>query len=79
MASWTINGFKFHIYSDDHTPSHVHVWKDGGKMKIHLGSEDEPPDPVYSIGMSRTDKRRAFRICCEKQEFFLAEWRKIHG
>ncbi len=41
-----------YIYTDDHTPAHVHVFKgrknDGNRhnVKINLGNEDEPPSIV---------------------------------
>jgi len=76
---WEQNGFKFIIYPDDHTPSHVHVKKAGEEVVIELGSEDEPPDfRRGSIYMRDRDAYKALEICYEKQEHLLSEWRRIH-
>lgn len=76
---WEQNGFRFIIYPDDHTPSHVHVKKAGEEVVIELGSEDEPPDFRENRGMRDRDAIKALEICYEQQEHLLSEWRRIHG
>ena len=34
-----INGYKFYIYTDDHLPIHIHVWKGGSEAKVLLTPE----------------------------------------
>ena len=34
-----INGYKFYLYTDDHLPIHVHVWKGGSEAKVVLVPE----------------------------------------
>jgi hypothetical protein len=72
-------GFRFMIFTDDHEPAHVHVWKAGTMAKIHLGDADHRPEPVDPGIMRTVDVRRAVRIVEARQEQFLAEWREIHG
>jgi hypothetical protein len=37
------DGFRVVIYLNDHLPSHVHVWKGGGEVRIQLGSAHIAP------------------------------------
>ena len=76
---WEQNGFKFIIYPDDHTPSHVHVKKAGEEVVIELGNDDEPPDFRENRGMRNRDAYKALEICYEQREHLLSEWRRIHG
>ena len=34
-----VNGFRIYIYSNDHPPVHVHVFKGGSEAKVHLEPE----------------------------------------
>jgi len=34
-----VNGYKFYLYTDDHLPIHVHVWKGGSEAKVVLVPE----------------------------------------
>lgn len=72
-------GFRFMVFTDDHDPAHVHVWKAGKIAKIHIGDADQRPEPVDPGKMSTRDVRRAVRIVEANQEQFLAAWREIHG
>jgi len=37
------NGFRVVIYPNDHLPSHVHVLKRDGEVRIDLGDEETAP------------------------------------
>lgn len=67
------------IYTNDHFPPHVHVFKAEDEVVISLGNAYTPPRIRENIGMSRRDERSALVLVGEHQDAFLAEWRRIHG
>lgn len=73
------DGFEVIIYTNDHRPAHVHVFKAEGEVIIYLGSEAAPPRVRTNIDMGRNDERRALIIVAENNAAFWEEWRRIHG
>lgn len=73
------DGFAFLVYTNDHRPAHVHIFRAEAEMIVYLGDEANPPSIRENMGMNRRDARMALVICGEFQEFLLAEWRRIHG
>ena len=71
-------GLRFSIYSADHDPPHVHVRGDGS-MKIGLFGAAGEPEVIWAKGMQRNDISRAWRIACERRDYLLEEWKKIHA
>ncbi|MDQ4087927.1 MAG: DUF4160 domain-containing protein [Pseudomonadota bacterium] len=71
-------GLRFAIYTDDHEPAHVHAIGDG-EAKIVIRGEDGRPELVYTVNMTRSDRRRAMDVVLERQDEFLARWSEIHG
>jgi hypothetical protein len=72
------NGFVFHIYSNDHEPSHVHVYKSGKWAVINLGDNETRPE-IRESRMARRDARKALTLAGDAQEDLLGKWREIHG
>lgn len=72
------NGFRVMIYTDDHEPMHVHVFKQG-EIIVNLGDENTPVSIRKNYGMSRPDARRALILVGANQEFLQERWREIHG
>lgn len=72
------HGLRFAIHTDDHEPAHVHVFGDG-EMKIVIAADDGLPLAVWSVGMTRADKRRAMEVVLERQTEFLARWPEVQG
>jgi hypothetical protein len=70
------HGFEVRIYTKDHPPPHIHVWKAGGQVKITL---DEEPVVQRVKGMSDRDVVKAYRIVARNRAQLLAKWREIHG
>ena len=68
------HGFSVVIFTQDHSPPHVHVFGDG-QVKIDLAG----PDVVFSIGMKRSDVRRAWRLVAERRDEYLRRWSEIYG
>lgn len=74
------SGFRVVIYTrDEHPPAHVHVWKAGGEVVIHLGDAEESPSLREVNGMSKRDARKALDLVTEYQDFLLTRWEEIHG
>lgn len=77
-AKW----FVFHIFSNDHDPSHVHVYKGGEKIVINLGDKTSPPSFVKrkrKTYMTEKNAAKAWKIVAVKQNYLLKMWGKIHG
>jgi hypothetical protein len=75
-----------HIYTNDHEPAHVHVFKgrknDKNKhnVKINIGNDNEPPSIVKAdADMQNDDIKAAWRLVAENQEILLKKWNEIHG
>jgi Domain of unknown function (DUF4160) len=73
------DGFEFRIYTNDHDPPHVHVFKAGGQVKIAIGDEETAPSVLLRKGMSNKDVVKAVLIVDQNQEHFLESWRKYYG
>ncbi len=73
------DGFEFEIRRNEpeFESPHVHVYKGNEQAKISIGVNN-PPKIVRSV-MRKADLRSAYRMVVNNQEYFLAEWRKIHG
>ncbi|WP_414682917.1 DUF4160 domain-containing protein [Longimicrobium sp.] len=69
------SGFTFRIWSEDHEPPHVHVWKGGRQMLINLS----PVGVRNRRGMKDNDAMRALAIVQREREKMLRNWREIHG
>jgi hypothetical protein len=72
------HGFRFVIFSNDHSPAHVHVFGQGGEAKIILeGADGIRIDWV--VGISRGDLRRVIQEVVREQAQLIAMWRRIHA
>lgn len=70
-------GFSFVVFTNDHSPPHIHVLGQGGEAKILLGG----PEGVWldwSRGIGAGDLRRLLKEAEQSQTYFLEEWRRIH-
>jgi len=67
------------IYTKDHPPAHVHVWKAGDQVLINLGDEQTRVSVRENRGMSARNILKASRIAGAYQEYLLEKWRDIHG
>jgi hypothetical protein len=72
-------GFEFRIYTTDHSPVDVHVWKAGREVVINLGDRNVKPYVRENRGMRKRDEIRALRIAAIHQLFLIGEWMRIHG
>jgi hypothetical protein len=69
-------GFEVRIYSLDHPPPHVHVWKAGAVVKIDLATAE-----VVEVAgaISDRDIRRAEGIVARNAVQLKREWARLHG
>jgi Domain of unknown function (DUF4160) len=71
------HGFRFVIFSNDHSPAHVHVLGQGGEAKIVL----EGPEGIrldWVVGIRAGDLRRVMQEAEREQAQLIAMWRRIH-
>jgi hypothetical protein len=71
------HGFRFVIFANDHSPPHVHVFRQGGEAKIVLEGTGGI-DLDWAVGISRGDLRRALLEVERERDRMIAMWRKIH-
>jgi hypothetical protein len=70
-------GFRFVIFTNDHSPPHVHIVGQGGEAKVTLAGGE--PRIEWSRGISSGDLRRLKAEAAAKADHLLNEWRRIHG
>ena len=66
-----IFGFRFMFYSNDHTPIHIHVIKDGCEAKYNV----LPVELVLNHGFKRHDLSLIESIVLENKEIIIERWR----
>ncbi|NOT59692.1 MAG: DUF4160 domain-containing protein [Acidobacteria bacterium] len=71
--------FDFMVYTHDHLPAHVHIWKGGNELIVNLGDDAASAAVRENNGMSRAEAKRAWQIVVAQRDFLLEEWRSIHG
>jgi len=71
-----VNGYRFYIYTDDHLPVHVHVWKGGSEAKIVLIPEILIKD---NYGFKAKELRQVIHIIEEYYMLLIDKWNEIHG
>lgn len=73
------DGFNIIIWTDDHAPSHIHVFRAGEELVVNLGDTQTGIEIRENKGMKRKNIRRAVDIIEANQLFLLQEWERIHG
>jgi uncharacterized protein DUF4160 len=64
------------IYSVDHPPPHVHVWKAGAVVKIDLTTREA----IEIVGaISDRDVKRAEHLVARNAARLKADWTRMHG
>ena len=72
-------GFDVMIYTRDHAPAHVHVWKAGKQVLINLGDAQTRVSVRENRGMSAKNIVKALQIVAAQQAYLLEKWREIYG
>lgn len=73
------NGFQIIIWTDDHPPMHVHIFKAEAELIVYLGDEQTSATVRENYAMRRSDIRQALRLVDENQDLLTEIWRSIHG
>ena len=71
-----VNGYKFYIYTDDHLPIHVHVWKGGSEAKVIMVPEIMLKD---NYGFKSNELRQLIGVLEDNYEFIIEKWHETHG
>jgi hypothetical protein len=71
-------GYRFVIFTDDHSPPHVHVFGHGGEAKIDLLPNGHI-ELVWASAISRADLRKLLAEATGHHTSLLTAWRRIHG
>lgn len=69
------DGFEVAIFTNDHQPAHVHVFKAKTEVILTL----IPVGIRENYRMSKKDVRKAFEIVSDNLHELLQAWRDIHG
>ncbi len=72
-------GFAIEIYTDDHEPAHVHIWKAGVEVVINLGEATAAPAIRGINGMKKNEVRKAYSIVEKNLAYLRESWRQYHG
>lgn len=70
-------GLRFHFYSHDHEPFHVHVESSDGEAKF--GIQNGEVTLIKNDGLKTKDLRLAESIIEENKENFEKEWARFFG
>jgi hypothetical protein len=69
------DGFQVAIFTNDHQPAHVHVFKAGTEAVINLA----PVTIRENYRMSRRQLRKAVDLVAANEDLLLQAWREMHG
>ncbi len=73
------DGFQVVIWTNDHEPMHVHVFKAEGELVVNLGDSESPVSVRDNYEMSGKNERKALNIVSENQTFLRSKWVEIYG
>ncbi|MDR0832689.1 MAG: DUF4160 domain-containing protein [Candidatus Symbiothrix sp.] len=69
-------GLRFHFFSREHEPIHVHVRNADGKAKYEI---EEEIKLISNTGIKNKDLKIAESIIEENKELFIKEWKEFQG
>ena len=69
-------GLRFHFFTREHEPIHVHVQNADGKAKYEIENEIRL---IYNTGIKNKDLKIAESIIEENRDEFIEEWKKVFG
>lgn len=69
------DGFSIMIYTQDHVPAHVHVWRAGGEIVVNIATLEI----TRAEQMNRRDSDKAVEIVEKNREYLRERWHEIHG
>ena len=69
------NGFQVVIWTNDHEPMHVHIFRAESEIPVNLSDISI----IDNFEMNNRNARTALQIVEENQEFLQTSRREIHG
>lgn len=72
---FVIFGLRFHFYSNEHLPIHVHVRNSDGEARFEV----DPVKLTSNKGIKKKDISLAESIIEENKEIIIAKWHEYHG
>lgn len=73
------NGFQVIIWTNDHLPIHVHIFKGDGELVVVLGNNEADISIRNNYNMRGTDLRQALRLVNRNHRLLPEKWREIYG
>ena len=73
------DGFQVIIYTEDHLPMHVHVFKAEGELIVNLGDVNTAVSVRNNFDMSGRNERQALILVGKNQVLLQEKWSEIHG
>lgn len=67
-------GLRFHFFTRDHEPIHVHVQNADGRAKYEIYDEIKL---IYNSGIKNKDLKIAESIIEDNRDFFIEEWKRV--
>lgn len=68
------HGFDVRLYTKDHPPAHVHVFKGENEAKVAL----KPVSVLDNSGFNNRELKEVTELISAHQEMLLTEWDKYH-
>ena len=74
-----IGSYRVMVYTNDHSPAHVHAVGVGGHAKFELGRTPDDVALVESFGISTAGLERIAAEIIARHRECRSVWRKYHG
>jgi len=79
VTVFRVRSFRIVLYSNDHSPPHVHAIGPDCEAKVALGEEGEHPTLVTNDGLTRAELESVLTEIGNQVELLRQRWREIHG
>ena len=73
-----LDGYRIMIFTNDHEPPHVHVFKAECRAIVLLNCPTGPPTLRESEGFNKRELNKIYRIVSSKIKLLCLKWEEIH-
>jgi len=73
-----VDGYRIMIFTDDHYPAHVHVFKAGCRAVVMLHCPSGPPNLRQSEGFKDSELKKIYIIVASNTKLLCDAWEQIH-
>jgi hypothetical protein len=74
-----VDAYRVMIYTNDHAPAHVHVFRGREEVVIILATASDPMAVREVRRMTIAHVRAAYRIVADNHALLLNAWKEMHG